>query len=230
VVRVINFFRDNQTVYMVMEYAQGMSLVKEIQNNIMMPERRIRLIFATLIGGLREVHAHKLLHLDIKPANIYIHKDGSPLLLDFGAARQTLLRKDRYFVPMLTPGYASPEQHDRDYSLGPWSDIYGIGATIYACINGSSPPCAADRIKKDNLVPAQIAFRGVYSSELLQLIDQCLAIKIDQRPHSLREIQQALLNKKYYREGNTISKNINTKIYKFKRWFNSKFHKKGKKL
>ena len=91
VVRVLNFFRANETVYMVMRYERGRTLQQQIQmRQDQMSERLVRHVFMHLLNGLREVHTHKLLHLDIKPANIYLRTDGSPVLLDFGAARQTL--------------------------------------------------------------------------------------------------------------------------------------------
>jgi serine/threonine protein kinase len=104
VVRVLNFFRANETVYMVMRYERGRTLQQQIQmRQDQMSERLVRHVFMHLLNGLREVHTHKLLHLDIKPANIYLRTDGSPVLLDFGAARQTLTSarpsSKKHFIP-----------------------------------------------------------------------------------------------------------------------------------
>ena len=85
-----------------------------------------------MLTGLREVHTHKILHLDIKPANIYLRTDGSPVLLDFGAARQTLATNRPKLAPMYTPGFAAPEQYRDHYRLGPWTDVYGTGASMFA--------------------------------------------------------------------------------------------------
>ena len=90
VVRVLNFFRANETVYMVMRYERGRTLQEHIQQRRgALEEFWVRHVFMHLLNGLREVHTHKLLHLDIKPANIYVRNDGTPVLIDFGAARQT---------------------------------------------------------------------------------------------------------------------------------------------
>jgi serine/threonine protein kinase len=138
IVRVLNFFRENGTVYMVMAYEQGKTLQEHIlaarqQGKLkMLRERFIRQVFHDLMSGLREVHIHKLLHLDIKPGNIYLREDHSPILLDFGAARQTLTAEASRFQPMYTPGFAAPELYRKHNELGPWTDIYSIGATIYA--------------------------------------------------------------------------------------------------
>src|SRR5260221_2910057 len=89
VVRVLNFFRANDTVYLVMRYERGRTLQQHIINRRgALEEAWIRKTFAELLNGLREVHSNKLLHLDIKPGNIYVRNDGTPLLIDFGAARQ----------------------------------------------------------------------------------------------------------------------------------------------
>src|SRR6476661_8220303 len=106
VVRVLNFFRANETVYMVMRYERGRTLQQQIQmRQDQMSERFVRQVFMQLLNGLREVHTHKILHLDIKPANIYLRTDGSPVLLDFGAARQTLASNRPKLAPMYTPGF-----------------------------------------------------------------------------------------------------------------------------
>ncbi|MGC0153890.1 serine/threonine protein kinase [Chromobacterium vaccinii] len=198
VVRVSNFFRANQTVYMVMEYADGRSLGRELElAGGRMEERLIRKWFAALLSGLREVHSQRLLHLDIKPANIYLRRSGVPLLLDFGAARQTLSRRDKHFAAMYTPGFAAPEQYERDQPLGPWTDIYGIGACLYVCMGGATPQNAKARRENDGLVPAAKAFGHLYSRELVELCDRCLALSPDDRPATVLEVQKCLQQTEY---------------------------------
>lgn len=198
VVHVSNFFRANQTVYMVMEYADGRSLGRELElAGGRLEERRIRKWFAALLSGLREVHLHRLLHLDIKPANIYLRRSGYPLLLDFGAARQTLSRRDKHFASMYTPGFAAPEQYEKDQPLGPWTDIYAVGACLYVCMGGSTPQAAQQRLQADKLVPASKLFRHYYSKELLELTDQCLNLAPDARPSTVLAIQKRLLDTGY---------------------------------
>src|SRR6478752_1458402 len=154
VVRVLNFFRANETVYLVMRYERGRSLQQHILGRKGLPEEIwMRSTFAQLLNGLREVHTNKLLHLDIKPANVFLRTDGSPLLIDFGAARQTLTTEAATLAPTYTPGFAAPEQYARSGELGPWTDIYSIGATLYACLAGTAPQPAHERLKKEALVP-----------------------------------------------------------------------------
>jgi len=194
VIRVLNFFRANDTVYMVMEYEHGRTLQEFIQKHQgHISERFIRGVFTRMLNGLREVHAHKLLHLDLKPSNIYLRGDNTPVLIDFGAARQTLITDQPILKPMYTPGFASPEHYGSRKDLGPWSDIYSVGASMYACLAGCAPIAADERLKKDNLGPAMIRWEGQYSDRLLEIIDWCLNLNHLYRPQSVFTLQKALV-------------------------------------
>ena len=197
VVRVLNFFRANDTVYLVMRYERGRSLQEHIRSRKGMPDEVwVRSTFAQLLNGLREVHTSKILHLDIKPANVFLRNDGSPLLIDFGAARQTLSREGIKLPPTYTPGFAAPEQYARAGDLGPWTDIYSVGATVYACLAAAAPQPAHERLEKDKLVPARRAWADQYSRVLLDIIDWCLRLEILERPQSVLALQKALLGEK----------------------------------
>src|SRR3954469_8307214 len=197
VVRVLNFFRANETVYLVMRYERGRTLQKHIENRKGLPEETwMRATFAQLLNGLREVHRNKLLHLDIKPANVFLRTDGSPLLIDFGAARQTLTTEATTLAPTYTPGFAAPEQYARSGELGPWTDIYSIGATLYACLAGAAPQPAHQRLKKDEVVPARKKWAEQYSRVLLDIVDWCLRLDHLERPQSVLALQKALLGEK----------------------------------
>jgi len=197
VVRVLNFFRANDTVYLVMRYERGRSLQEHVrQRRGALGEGWMRGTFAELLNGLREVHSNKLMHLDIKPGNVYIRNDGSPLLIDFGAARLTLSGEGVQLPPTYTPGFASPEQHTRRELLGPWSDIYSVGATMYASLAGAAPQPADQRLENDALVPARRAWSGKYTAELLDIVDWCLRLNHLERPQSVLALQKALLGEK----------------------------------
>lgn len=196
VVRVTNFFRANDTVYMVMRFERGKTLQQHIQTNRgTIRESFIRRVFAQLLNGLREVHTHKLLHLDIKPSNLYIRLDGSPVLIDFGAARQTLTQEESKLQPMYTPGFAAPEQYHNRERLGPWSDIYSVGASLYACLSGYPPQAADARLLNDKLAPATTHWRGAYSGQLLETIDHCLRLNYMERPQSVFSLQKVLMDR-----------------------------------
>ena len=193
VVRVLNFFRANETAYLVMRYERGRTLQEHIQKHPgVLSEAFIRKVFTRLLNGLREIHMHKLLHLDIKPANIYLRMDGHPVLLDFGATRQGLGSSDASLGAVHTPGYAAPEQMGSGEAQGPWTDIYAVGATLYACLAGSTPLSAELRAKGEVLIPAQQRWRKEYSLQLLELIDWSMKLPIGERPQSVFALQKVL--------------------------------------
>lgn len=193
VIRVLNFFRANDTVYMVMEYEQGRTLQEFIQkSSTAITENFIRNVFTKMLNGLREVHAHRLLHLDLKPSNIYMRNNHAPVLIDFGAARQTLACDTPMLKPMYTPGFASPEHYRQRDLLGPWSDIYSVGASMYACISGCTPLPADSRLESDRLEPAMVRWEGKFSDQLLETIDWCMCLNHRYRPQSVFALQKAL--------------------------------------
>jgi serine/threonine protein kinase len=194
VVRVLNFFRANETVYLVMRYERGRTLQEHIEaRRGALEEAWVRSTFAQLLNGLREVHSNKLLHLDIKPGNVYVRNDGSPLLIDFGAARQQFSAEGLKLPPSYTPGFAAPEQHTAAAPLGPWTDVYAVGATLYACFAAAEPQPADARLKDDKLVPARRAWNGKYSTQLLDTVDWCLKLSHLDRPQSVFALQKALI-------------------------------------
>jgi len=195
VVRVENFFRANETCYMVMQYVRGRTLQFHIQRHRHeFNENFIRRLFAHLMNGLREVHTRKLLHLDIKPANIFIAMEGRPVLLDFGAARITLSEEAMKLKTMYTAGFAAPEQYRFEQGeLGPWSDIYSVGATMYTCLAGTPPQAGDAREEKDRIIPLKTLTRGDYSQTLYDIVDSCLAIDHLKRPQTAFELQKLLM-------------------------------------
>ncbi|HET9576777.1 MAG TPA: serine/threonine-protein kinase [Usitatibacter sp.] len=195
VVRVENFFRANETCYMVMQYVRGRTLQFHIQRHRHeFTEQFIRRIFINLMNGLREVHANKLLHLDIKPANVFISMEGRPVLLDFGAARITLSDAAMKLKPMYTAGFAAPEHYRfKPEELGPWSDIYSVGATVYTCIAGTPPQAGDQREQKDQMIPLRTLARQEYSNDLYEIVDSCLALDPLKRPQTAYELQKWLM-------------------------------------
>ena len=198
VVSVLNFFRENETVYMVMNYLEGATLqefivtAREIKADKVFRESTIRSLFDEVLRGLRIVHQHKMLHLDIKPANIFITNDDKAVLIDFGAAREVLSKEGNFIRPMYTPGFAAPEMYRRDSQLGPWTDIYAIGACIYACMQGIPPNEAPQRQDKDRLALALNKLRGVYSDNLIEVVEWCMAMDPLSRPQSVFALQKEL--------------------------------------
>ena len=198
VVSVMNFFRENETVYMVMNYLEGSSLqdfiitARDLKQAKVFRESTIRSLFDEILRGLRIVHQHKMLHLDIKPANIFITDDNKSVLIDFGAAREVLSKEGNFIRPMYTPGFAAPEMYRRDAAMGPWTDIYAIGACIYACMQGYPPNEAPQRLEKDRIAIALKRLKGVYSDNLIEVVEWCMSLDPLSRPQSVFALQKEL--------------------------------------
>lgn len=189
IVRVTDFFRENNTVYMVMHYESGKDLRAYIKRHSRLSEKFIRTVFPELLEGLKALHAHGLLHLDVKPANIYLRPGGHPMLLDFGAAQAAMTEKKRS-MQTLTQGFAPPEQHAQGH-IGPWTDLYALGASIWACMSGKAPPPSPVRAEKDTLKPAVKEFSRHYSKPLLEIVDSCLRLNQLERPQGADELLAA---------------------------------------
>ena len=197
VVAVLNFFMTNNTAYIVMRHESGQSLHDYVSRlkgrGEAIAEAFVRGVFVRLLAGLREVHRQKLLHLDLKPANIYLRSDGNPVLLDFGAARWGLGEGDPSLGQVFTPGFAAPEQQGSGEALGPWTDIYAIGATLYSCLDGGQTPMPARlRQEQDGLERAEDRWASRYSPQLLEVIDWCLRLPATTRPQSVYALQKVL--------------------------------------
>ncbi|MEM7561671.1 MAG: protein kinase [Pseudomonadota bacterium] len=194
VVRVNSFFENNNTGYMVMEYEEGDDLAAMIKSGESFEESRLLELLLPILDGLEQIHQQGFIHRDIKPANIFIRHDGSPVLIDFGSARQAIGGQTRTLTSLVTPGFAPFEQyHDADGKQGPWTDIYALGATAYSMLTGKPPVDAIKRgmAKLDHSTDAYLALAdlkaGKYSEPLLQAIDQALAFKEVDRPQSVAE-------------------------------------------
>lgn len=189
IVHVTDFFRENNTVYMVMHYESGRDLRSYIKRHNRLSEKFIRTVFPELLSGLQALHTHGLLHLDIKPANIYLRPGGHPMLLDFGAAQIVFTEKKRG-VQTLTQGFAPPEQHAQGH-IGPWTDLYALGASMWACMSGKAPPPSPERVRGDTHKPAVKQFGRRYSKPLLEIVDWCLRLNQLDRPQSAEELLTA---------------------------------------
>ena len=194
IVRVNAVFEANNTAYMVMEYEEGYSLGERLKSHGTLEESELMKVLIPILGGLEAVHAAGFIHRDIKPDNIFIRSDGSPVLLDFGSARQALGAHTRTLTSVASVGYAPFEQYAPNSARqGPWTDIYGLGATLYRAISGRAPLDAIDRgnaivqTNSDVFVSASEVGAGRYSQRFLAAINAALHFKAGDRPQSIRE-------------------------------------------
>lgn len=196
IVNVTNFFQANDTVYMVMDYDYGITLDKIVKHkDLQITEQFIVTVFDKLLTGISVIHEQKMVHLDIKPGNILIRPDNDPLLLDFGAIQKFPVSAKSHRAKVLTKGFSPVEQYSATGELGPWTDIYAVGASMRACLEAKTPIPAPDRITEDSqdiMVPAVKAFKRKLPEFLLKAIDWAMEIDIQNRPQSTQELQQAL--------------------------------------
>lgn len=192
IVTVLRFFQANTTAYLVMDYVEGESLEKILKRDGPMREDRLRSLLGPLLDGLQNIHEAGFLHRDIKPDNIVLRESGAPVLIDFGSARLAPGAAGTGMTAIVSGGYAPIEQYTTHGKQGPWSDIYGLGATLYQAVTGHAPPEAIARADSDTYILAGAAARGTYSGGLLAAIDAALALRREDRPQSVSALRDIL--------------------------------------
>ena len=184
IVHVFDFLEANGTAYIVMELLSGETLEDRLKRDRTLGPADVDKILWPLLDGLEQVHAAGFLHRDIKPANILLNAQGHPTLIDFGASRAAMAGRTTAMTAIFTPGYAAAEQMT-SAKQGPWTDIYGLSATLYHAITGQAPPGAFDRLLSDAYVPlAKLAPAG-FAPGLCAGIDAGLALVASDRPQTL---------------------------------------------
>ncbi len=200
IVRVMAVFEANNTAYLVMEYEEGERFKESVTRAGGVDEQQLKHLILSIIDGLEQVHQHGFIHRDIKPVNLIIRNDSSPVLLDFGATRVADGEGGGKHTSFVSVGYTPLEQYQEgeNLSVGPWTDIYALGATLYFAISGETPVSAVGRlaalVKKspDPLIAATEIGHGRYSDDFLEAIDWALQFKIEDRPQNLAQWRQAI--------------------------------------
>jgi len=193
-VKVYRFWEDHGTAYMVMPYYRGRTLRQVRQMMIEPPDEvACRRLIDPLLSALELLHAEGVYHRDIAPDNILIGEDGSPVLLDFGAARQ-VINRTQSLTAILKPNFAPLEQYADMASMrqGPWTDFYGLGATVYYLVTGQPPLPAAARALNDELPPLAVLSPLGCSPTFLDSIDWTLALRPQERPQSVAVLRAVL--------------------------------------
>lgn len=191
IVDVYDFFEENHTAYMVMEYMQGMTYKQYIkmQGNHISHELAANVSIA-LLDALKEVHQAGIIHRDINPSNIFICNNGIIKLFDFGAARIEATEMST----VLTPCYAPPEQYSTNGKQGPFTDIYAVGATMYYALTGVKPEESTDRVQEDHLKPPCEIDPQIPKS-MSKAVMRAMALKPELRYQTTDEFRDALLGK-----------------------------------
>ncbi len=196
IVTVRDFFRENGTAYMVMNYIEGITL----EDYLKLAGGKLKFketldIMMPVLDALKEVHLAGILHRDISPDNIFIDSSGRVVLIDFGAARQEMQQKSRGLSVVLKTGYAPEEQYRTRGEQGPWTDVYAAAATMYRAITGQVPLESMDRLAEDALIPPSELGADIEPHQEQALL-QAMALRAGDRNRTIEEFQQNLLQEK----------------------------------
>ena len=186
IIRVSRFHEAHGTAYMVMDFEEGEPLSDLLRRKGTLNQEELASILYPLLDGLERVHAKQVFHRDIKPPNVLIRPDHSPVLIDFGAARWEAANDGSSLVSILTPEYAAPEQSFAGGEIGAWTDIYALAATAYRAITGDTPSPASERV----LTQAEPTLRGEettveFADHFLWAIEAGLALRPEDRPRDV---------------------------------------------
>ena len=192
IVSVKDFFRENHTAYIVMEYIEGITLKAYLkQNGDHIPAQKTLQMMKPVICSLSKVHDMNLIHRDISPDNIMICNNGSVKILDFGGARDYIFSNEKSLSIMLKPGYAPEEQYRTHGNQGPWTDVYALCATMYRCITGSVPPESLERAYQESLPPIR-SISPNCPPAAASAIEKGMSIYPEDRFQSMQELYSAL--------------------------------------
>lgn len=198
IVRVHQVIHKYNTAYMVMDYEHGQELAEVLDGGRTLEEDDLKEILFPILDGIEEIHRHGLAHRDIKPSNIYLRDNGSPVLLDFGAARYTMSETTQQLTAVVTVGYTPIEQYNvSDNDQGPWSDIYALAAVLYEAVTGEMPVDSVTRASStlttasDPLTPIGNKVQQHYSEDFLRAIDWGLYMEAEDRPQSIEQWRDA---------------------------------------
>jgi serine/threonine protein kinase len=191
VVRVHDFLEAHGTAYVVMELLAGETLAQRLAREGTLGQADIERILQPLLEGLEQIHAVGFLHRDVKPANVMLAPDGAPTLIDFGASRAAVAGRSQLMTAVFTPGFAAPEQSSSG-KQGPWTDIYGLAATLYACVTGKVPPSGIERLLDADTPLTIETAGGDFAPNLLAAINVGMLLQASVRPQSVEAWRQVL--------------------------------------
>lgn len=191
IVCVRDFFRENGTAYIVMEYLDGITLKAYLHQHGPIPLDALLHMMEPVLKSLSRVHEQGMIHRDISPDNIMVLKNGQLKLLDFGAARE--VTGDKSLSVVLKNGYAPAEQYWSKGKQGPWTDVYAMCATIYKCLTGITPMISQERAYEDTLQPPSKLGVAINPRQEAALM-QGLSVGIKERLQSIAELYQGLMS------------------------------------
>ncbi|NEO14309.1 MULTISPECIES: serine/threonine-protein kinase [unclassified Moorena] len=194
IAQVYDWFEENNTAYLVMEFISGKSLYKILQQEGVLSEEKLKGYFIQVAEALKVVHSNQLLHRDIKPDNILIDHQDRAVLIDFGATKEFMAGQTREMSVTLSPGYAPLEQYSYRSKRWPATDIYALCASMYELLTGQLPAQATERAGSETLIPPrQLAAQITPQTE--QVILTGMRMKVEERFQTAEELIDALKGK-----------------------------------
>lgn len=213
IINVYDFFEENNTAYIVMEFLDGVNYKQYIQQQGgKVPLQKSLEVTQAVLSALAEIHKSSILHRDISPGNVFLCNDGHIKLIDFGAARFSDTEEALTRSVILKPGYAPPEQYQNKSRQGPWTDIYAVGATLYVAVTGNEPEESVNRVEKDILVPPEKLCPEL-PRNLNNAILRAMALQPELRFKNVEEFMNALSGELVVRD---VGKELKTR--KFRRF------------
>lgn len=193
IVDVHDFFHENGTVYIVMEYLEGPTLEQEIERLGRLPSGGVARVADEVCDALDTMHRMNLLHRDVKPANILLARDGRAVLIDFGSAREYEIGKTQSHTRLVTLNYAAPEQLSQMARFGPYTDLFCLGVTLYHALTGAPPPPAMDRLQAADQT---VKLPSAVPDGLRKAVQGALNCRVEDRPQTVTEFRALLGGKK----------------------------------
>lgn len=191
IVEVQDFFEENGTGYIIMEYVEGISLRSYISRASRIPPEDVLRVVKPLMFSLAKIHKAGVVHRDISPDNIMINKQGTMILIDFGATRKVNTEEQKSLTVMIKRGFAPEEQYRSKGKQGSWTDVYALCATMYCMMTGEAPPEAMERVRRDTLKPFR-EFGISMPAEWEHAMKKGLAVYRDDRYQTIGELYAAL--------------------------------------
>lgn len=207
IVSVKDFFYENGTGYIVMEYIDGINLKQYLeQSGGRIEEARVKALMRPVLESLMEIHETGFIHRDISPDNVMVDRKNRIKLIDFGSVRDQSTVDEKTYTVTLKHGYAPPEQYYAKGKQGPWTDIYSICATIYRMLTGKNPPNSIERLNQDEYVsPSNYGVK--ISQQMEYVLRKGLSVKAEDRYQSIGYLMQDLYYNNLQLQNNGIQNN-----------------------
>lgn len=199
IVNVRDYFEENGTAYIVMEFLDGEDLTHYAKAHGRLSFDEVLTLLEPAMMALDKVHKKGLIHRDISPSNLMLLKDGSVKVLDFGTARTQSVLGEKSLSIMLKPGYAPEEQYRTHGQQGPWTDVYAMSATFYRLLTGKTPPTSTDRMFEDRIeLPSALGVKITPQQEAALM--RGLAVRSTDRIQTMEELAKCLTGERRLRK------------------------------